>query len=258
MVGLAGFARSNGTATVPHCAFAAAAGPHFPKVGMGAAAATHGTPSAATVARNAKTARRPIMAPNVYLVGSRRRDPLSKAAFAFARDCGRLAGARDTPTPDAEQAPRSRPRFLHRSGSLARAVRRPAQMPRARTGSDPGTIRVAEQGWLRTTVAGQQSRTDAELHAVADEGVARPLSAVASRREVHPRPGAAVPMDRTSSRAAPYLCRDLASSAGSGLSGLDCWVAGGACARLVVAGVCARGRPALFRSTTRVGSGSAT
>ena len=62
IVGLFGLERSSGTATVPHRAFAAAVGPHFANVGTGAAAATPGTPSAATVTKHPKTARRPIMA----------------------------------------------------------------------------------------------------------------------------------------------------------------------------------------------------
>jgi len=54
------------------------------------------------------------------------------------------------------------------------------------------------------------------------------------------------------------LVQGPVSSAGSGLLGLNCRSAGGVRARGCWCGSCARGRPALLRSTTRVGSGPAT
>jgi hypothetical protein len=58
--------------------------------------------------------------------------------------------------------------------------------------------------------------------------------------------------------AAPYLCRDPASSAGGGLGGLDCICVWGVRVRGWRCGWCARGRPALSRSAIRWVSGSAT
>src|SRR5690349_18598536 len=58
IVGLVGSARSSGTATVPHFAFAAAAAGHLPNTAVGAALATAGSASTTMVTR---TARRPGM-----------------------------------------------------------------------------------------------------------------------------------------------------------------------------------------------------
>jgi hypothetical protein len=60
----------------------------------------------------------------------------------------------------------------------------------------------------------------------------------------------------SSSRKDPYLCRGLASSAGSGLSGLELRVGGGACARLPVWIVCARAPSLTSVRDPRVGSGA--
>ena len=66
IVGLAGSARSSGTATVPHRAFAAAVAPHSPNTAVGTAAAVLGNPSAAMAASSPNTPLRPIMAANVH------------------------------------------------------------------------------------------------------------------------------------------------------------------------------------------------
>ena len=62
--------------------------------------------------------------------------------------------------------------------------------------------------------------------------------------------------DEIEERIVPYLCRGPASSAGSGVVGVELRSAGGACARLMVRVVCARAPSLTSVHDPRVGSGA--
>ena len=83
----------------------------------------------------------------------------------------------------------------------------------------------------------------------------RRIRARSDQSRFHERPVVS-PAPRPQGPASPYLCRDLASSAGSGVVGVELRLAGGACARLVGRVVCARAPSLTSVRDPRVGSGA--